>query len=844
MAKDRNVPLGIGLLGGNAKVYNTIAEMQQDSKLKVGKVVEILGYYQAGDGAGHKRVIADSDDGSGVSLENGLYANIVHNGEVNVSWFGAKGDGVTDDGDIIKKTLDYANTKNIDITFTSDKRYYITKEIVFNKGVDFNNCTIVIVQKSLTDFGKLYFYGESTSVSGVSLTVDDVNNKDFSKLKPYGRCLVDIRSNDEFLRRAGYDNPVYKDEYIYVDDDNNSYYQTFTDHTSFGNVYIYRIDDTIKMIKNLKLQITLFNDDSHNYSNPIFKLWNFHNAILDNISVEFTNNDVSNNPISIFDISSCYKPKLSNMICSPLLKTREGTYVVQAGKCVKLHFDNVYFNTDNPELYWGATGTNLIKDWIIEDSNVSRMDSHTFAGGNFIIKNSEVNDIRLMGKHNLIVENSEIGTISFRSDFNSYFDGDIIINNSVLKSRVLYIACYDNFSENITNINKLSLENCKLALKDKQVIVSISSTSSTRPYAIPKNITIKNTYHSINKYGILFFKSSSVTSQCNISDVKIEIEMSNVIINTGNKESVVGAKHFVKLKKLNNFTASTKYINEADVYCDECNIIGIDNIEGNVNTKSYLSFNNCRLTPKAVISFVPKSSWQIANNNYIKFINCLFDLPSDLDTNNYEEYKNGSLMFFNKNVLNTELSLKNFEFENCNYSQEAINFFENHSDDPTYSTMINDLYTGENSFNQFRLRWFSRKLYEQITGTLATLNTPTMQYAMELEGIKQDYLDYSLEKFKYDKQLEAEQQAKYEAYELLLKENTELTWEELEQTYGNTSMMNLNLVERLEEPQIPESVVKFMEKYLGTTPKVETKSTPKTFSFDEVDKLNDTLKKL
>lgn len=50
MAKDRNVPLGLGLLGGNAKVYNTIAELKQDRKIKTGKVVEVLGYYQAGDG--------------------------------------------------------------------------------------------------------------------------------------------------------------------------------------------------------------------------------------------------------------------------------------------------------------------------------------------------------------------------------------------------------------------------------------------------------------------------------------------------------------------------------------------------------------------------------------------------------------------------------------------------------------------------------------------------------------------------------------------------------------------------------------------------------------------------
>ena len=97
---------------------------------------------------------------------------------------------------------------------------------------------------------------------------------------------------------------------------------------------------------------------------------------------------------------------------------------------------------------------------------------------------------------------------------------------------------------------------------------------------------------------------------------------------------------------------------------------------------------------------------------------------------------------------------------------------------------------------------------------VAQLSSPVMQYAMELEGVKQDYLEYSLEKLKYDKQLEKEQQAKYEAYELLLQDNPNLTWEEFEQQYGNNVMMNLSLVERLEEPQIPESVVKFMEKYL------------------------------
>ena len=57
-------------------IAQTIEEIQKLA-LKVGDIVEVLGYYQAGDGAGHKRVIANTDDGSGVQLENGLWANRV-----------------------------------------------------------------------------------------------------------------------------------------------------------------------------------------------------------------------------------------------------------------------------------------------------------------------------------------------------------------------------------------------------------------------------------------------------------------------------------------------------------------------------------------------------------------------------------------------------------------------------------------------------------------------------------------------------------------------------------------------------------------------------------------------
>lgn len=65
--------------GKDKYTYDTIDELVNKSMgLAVGEVVTLNGYYSADDGATHKRVIADTDDGSGVELRSGKWANIIN----------------------------------------------------------------------------------------------------------------------------------------------------------------------------------------------------------------------------------------------------------------------------------------------------------------------------------------------------------------------------------------------------------------------------------------------------------------------------------------------------------------------------------------------------------------------------------------------------------------------------------------------------------------------------------------------------------------------------------------------------------------------------------------------
>lgn len=200
---------------GSKKVdkASTIEELKS-MNLKVGDVIEVLGYYSADDGATHKRVIANSDDGSGVQLVNGKWANIVHNGEMNILWLGCKKD---DDNFSVKNSEIINNQlKNRNTHLFFPKGTWSFNQIKFNSfcsliGED-RNFTILKQVNNISNIGEDYNknyaflqaneYGENNNFKGVQrvtikeLTIQGIKQLGICGIKFLGLLDSKINTSD------------------------------------------------------------------------------------------------------------------------------------------------------------------------------------------------------------------------------------------------------------------------------------------------------------------------------------------------------------------------------------------------------------------------------------------------------------------------------------------------------------------------------------------------------------------------------------------------------------------------------------------------------------------------
>lgn len=763
-------------------IAQTIEEMQKLA-LKVGDIVEVLGYYQAGDGAGHKRVIASEDDGSGVQLDNQLWANIVKTEKTTVDHFGAKGDGVTDDSDIINKML--KNTGGV-VRF-SNKKYLINKSIRLlnycNYIGDVNNG--VFLDKSVTilvagDNLESFFYTDTSENKVDRYTISNIRfigNDTCDLIKAdvgIGRCLI------QECRIAKVNN-------------------VFNVKPSKPNTQTIPFGYYMNLTKNEIHCNTVF-DFSIPDGSQIKSGWSNQNSIQDCI---FHCNRV----VNIYGTKSIGRQDWKWEDCSfenfHSYNDREKAITwSEFSQCVNELFINCYIEkitmseTCTQEEYNTAksSGVSVVTNFLDIGSSPSyRKDIYEYNGYYYSSDNNKIKK----DKYATLIGAKSYGKVKFLNCIISIID------------RVFYDK------SDTTTKTSISFDNCTfygLGSFVSEYMPTLFTTSSR------SKINFKNTF--INPIKNLVSNPCVIEFKGDTSDSK------EYYVEPGRGNS------FIPKNEL--YVTFDKSIRNGFGYTRQYPLL-VDSFIFLRTLKDYTyNITNGFLEISSLVKIKNNITLVFSENCGIQFNTQTYGIPY-LVVEDSVKIKNGIIKIkdYNSGSYNGvfdlnrgDLVLDGIKFEYTN-SSLPINLLSNKNLVKSDFTKLNNL-TGElpvgskiienKSYVPFNLEIANVNITNLTDNTQNTtqLNTPYHTTRMSEEGgtTLTDFYSYLDKKYAYDKQLEAEEQDKYEAYELLLQDNPELTWEEFEQQYGNNVMMNLSLVERLEEPEIPETVKKFMEKYL------------------------------
>ncbi|MGL5712357.1 MAG: hypothetical protein ACRCX2_05005 [Paraclostridium sp.] len=152
---------------------DNIEELKKATRYKAGDVVEVLGYYTKGDGAGHprqKKPVGYNGVDAVIGNDGSIWG-IVHNGEINVSWFGLNDDMAKNTLNI-NKALSMSRTSFETLVFPS-KKIRISKldfENFVDKKIKFNNTTFLAWDSAQQDYCVRFIQIANATVEG-QLTV-------------------------------------------------------------------------------------------------------------------------------------------------------------------------------------------------------------------------------------------------------------------------------------------------------------------------------------------------------------------------------------------------------------------------------------------------------------------------------------------------------------------------------------------------------------------------------------------------------------------------------------------------------------------------------------------------
>ena len=368
--------------------------------------------------------------------------------------FGAVGDGVADDLPAICKAHAYANAHGLPVKTRPDAAYHLGRQAltaIIATDTDWNTSRFTIDDTNVDDHKKPLFEVRSL-LEPIEVQIDRlVRDQKQLDARPEHDCHVFVESDAQrlYIRRGLNQNAgvpqhdcfiLHRDGSIEGDIDWN--YDTIT------RIEAHPIDD-----KPLVLRGGVFTTFANRMKQEVgYNYWARNieitrsNTVVDGMTHYVVGETSVGHPYRGFlSAHQCANITLRNCFATPHkiystigaagLPVSMGSYDIHANNVVNFHMHNCRMNLICDRTRWGVIASNFCKNILLEDCSLSRMDTHMGVSGTYTIRRCNLGHMGLnaIGRGVLTIEDSTLygrNLVSFRSDYGSTWEGDLVIRNS------------------------------------------------------------------------------------------------------------------------------------------------------------------------------------------------------------------------------------------------------------------------------------------------------------------------------------------------------------------------------------------------------------------------------
>ncbi len=446
--------------------HATARAMKAWADPQAGALVETLGFFTAGDGGGALYRVREPGDelqpneADVIALQNGLVAVLLESEAVNYRMFGAVGDGDNDDGVQIRLAHEYANRHGVPVINPTGE-FWIKQSngitirtnvswgsTIFHIDERYNAPRIprfVVVGDEPTETLELDEEMKAALLERIRPGVQII-----PELAPWAGHLITVQdAEDRIGIRAGYEGNRgwAREELFYVEEEGRIIGDIAWRFQNFTSVKATPCSDSYLIIEGGGFHVSGESPEtgSTGYHYNGFSIRRSRTIIREQwVGLEPGARDVSLAARhGFYSLSGVYDVTLENIRLMPWEKSRRepevavphGTYGIGGARMLNCTFRNL--TAEAGWVSWGVFGTNLNKNFRVENCRLNRIDVH-FHCWNLYIRDCEIGfkGISVTGGGDLFVEDTTRhgnSFISFRRDYGSTWNGRIRLRGCTLR---------------------------------------------------------------------------------------------------------------------------------------------------------------------------------------------------------------------------------------------------------------------------------------------------------------------------------------------------------------------------------------------------------------------------